>query len=132
MTSASTTVNTNTTGSPSVCCCFSHIKKVEDFEDKIIEVCDEFGITPNVPVKGKQPGSRGKLTVKDIFGHDSEAEDDDDVQELGSEDDEDETDESVKEPRKKTLRMESDEDKKKKKKKKKSLGSFTIDLNINH
>jgi hypothetical protein len=122
------------------------MQSVAVYEDKILEVCDEMGITPKVAVKGKQPGSRGKLTVKDIFGHDSEPDDDDD--ESRDNDDKSESEDesaAVAEPLKKKFRDvktdddhedngTSDEEEKKtptKKRIAKSLGSFSIDLNIN-
>ena len=97
------------------------MKKVELFEDRILVNCDEAGVTPAKPVKGKEPGSRGKLTVKDIFGEDSEEEDDvEDLDEEEEEEDDDEDDDEGDDstPTKKRPR---DDD---------VLQSFSIDFNI--
>jgi len=55
-------------------------EKAAKAEDDIVETMLNAGQVPRVPVKGKYPGAKGKLTVKQLFGSDSEesSEDEDD------------------------------------------------------
>jgi hypothetical protein len=52
------------------------MSKVEEHEDRIIDVLNKSAITSKTVIKGRNPGSRGIIRVKDIFGNDSDPEND--------------------------------------------------------
>jgi hypothetical protein len=52
------------------------MSKVEEYEDRIIDVLNKSAVTSKTVIKGRNPGSRGIIRVKDIFGNDSDPEDD--------------------------------------------------------